>query len=161
MVAQNLFAPGDKLVVGGTTITPEKLEVLRAEHAAIVANMSPLDKLGLSLSSLGMYVALYVLCGVFVYHHRPRIIANLRSLTTLLATVVMTVTLARLCTGELWQAEVVPIVLFGMTVTIAYSRDLATHLVGGGLPGDLRFARPGPGRVRVDGGHRVGGQSCC
>ena len=128
VVAQNLFAPGDKLVVGGATITAEKLEVLRAERVAIVAKMSPLDKLGLSLSSLGMYVALFVLCGVFVYHHRPGIIVNLRSLTTLLATVVVTITLARLCTGELWQAEVVPIVLFGMTVTIAYSRDLAIIL---------------------------------
>ncbi len=127
VVARIPFAPGDTLVVGGTPITPEKLEVLRAEHGAIIADMSSLDKLGLSLSSLGMYAALFVLCGVFVYHYRPRIIANLRNLTTLLATVVLTVTLSRLCIG-VWQAEVVPIVLFGMAVTIAYSRDLAIIL---------------------------------
>ncbi len=122
---RNDYAPGDRLVVRGTSITPEKLEILRYEHAAIVQNMTPLDKLGHSVSSLGMYLALYVLCGVFIYHHRPRIIADLRRLTTLLATLVMAVALGRLCTGELWQAEVVPIVLFGMTLTIAYSRDLA------------------------------------
>ncbi len=125
VVAERLFVPGDTLVVGGTIITLEKLEVLRAEHAAILGRMSPLDKVGMSCSTVGMYGAFFLLCGVFVYHHRPRIIANLRSLTTLLASVVLTVTLARLCTGELWQAEVVPIVLFGMTVTIAYARDLA------------------------------------
>lgn len=128
VVAENPFSPGDTLVGGGTTIAPEKLDLLLAEQRALAAKMSAWDKLGFSLSSFGMYAALFILCGVFVFHYRPRIIADLRRLTTLLATVVMTVGLARLCTGGLWQAEVVPIVLFGMTVTIAYSRDLAIIL---------------------------------
>ena len=36
--------------------------------------------------------------------------------------------LGRLCTGELWQAEIVPVLLFGMTVAIAFWRELALVL---------------------------------
>ena len=52
----------------------------------------------------------------------------MRQLVTLLAIVVAHHGSRRLCTGELWQAEVIPLVLFGMTVTIAYSRELALLL---------------------------------
>ena len=40
-----------------------------------------------------MYVALYVLCGFYIYHREPRIIDDLGRLATLLALVVVTVTL--------------------------------------------------------------------
>ena len=107
--------------------------------------MTAWDRLGYSLSSWGMYVALYILCGVFVFYQQPQIIADLRRLVTLLAALVVTVALARLCSGELWQAEVVPIVLFGMTIAIAYSRDLALILVDRRLPDALRVAGHGAG----------------
>lgn len=128
VVALKHYAVGDPLVRGGNLIGPEAWELLRAEHAVVVENMSGWSKLGYSLASWGMYIALYLLCGVFIFYHRPVILADLRKLSTLLATLVLTVTLARLCAGELWQAEVVPIVLFGMTLALAYSRDLALIL---------------------------------
>ena len=128
LVARRDFVPGDKLVQSGHGITPEKLDILRREHAAMAAKMTAWKMLRYSLADLGMYAALFLLGGVFVYHHRPVLITDLRQLTTLLAVVVLTVALGRLCTGELWQAEVVPIVLFGMTIAIAYSRELALLL---------------------------------
>lgn len=128
LVAEHTYVPGDTLVRGGQPITPEKLEVLRREHAAVVQAMNPLQVLGHSVAGLGMYVALFLLCGVFVYHHQPLVLRDLRRLTTLVAVVILAVALGRLCTGELWQAEVVPIVLFGMAVAIAYSRELALLL---------------------------------
>jgi putative nucleotidyltransferase with HDIG domain len=75
-----------------------------------------------------MYTAMFLFCGVYVLSHHPVIIADLRRLVTLLTVVVATVGVGRLCTGELWQAEVVPIMLFGMTVAVAFSRELALLL---------------------------------
>ncbi len=122
------YAAGSTLVPGGTSIDAEKLAVLDAEYRVLVRKMSAVDKLGYSCATWGMYAALFVLCGVFIFFHRPRIIADLRRLSTLLGALVVTVFLARLCSGELWQAIVIPIVLFGMTIAIAYSRELALLL---------------------------------
>lgn len=122
------YTRGDTLVEGGTLIDAKRLVVLDAEHTARVGEMSVVEKLGYGLSSWGMYVAFFIFCGAYAFHHRPRIITNLRRLTTLLAVLIATVILTRFCSGELWQAIVVPIVLFGMTVAVAYSRDLALVL---------------------------------
>ena len=40
-----------------------------------------------------MYVALYVLCGFYIYYREPRIVDDLGRLATLLTMVVVTVTL--------------------------------------------------------------------
>jgi putative nucleotidyltransferase with HDIG domain len=76
---------------------------------------------------LGMYVALYVLCGFYIYHRDPRIIDDLGRLATLLSLVVVTVTLMIL-TGNAWRAELVPLMLFGMAVAIAYEQEIALLL---------------------------------
>ncbi|MHB8862712.1 MAG: hypothetical protein ACYC6N_09925, partial [Pirellulaceae bacterium] len=126
--AEYAFSPGDKLVQGGRRITPEKLEVLRRERMALQRTMTAGDKLAYSAASFGLYAAMFLFCGVYVLSHHPVIIRNLRRLVTLLSVVVVTVGLARLCTGELWQAETIPIMLFGMSVAIAFSRELALLL---------------------------------
>ena len=122
------IAQGEMIVRGGTSLDVESLSLLRAEYNAVTSKMTPANKLGYSLASFGMYGSVFLLCGVFIFFHRPQIIAKLRRLVTLLAALVTTVILGRLCSGVLWQAEVVPIVLFGMTIAIAYSRDLALIL---------------------------------
>ncbi|MHB8970466.1 MAG: HD family phosphohydrolase [Pirellulaceae bacterium] len=126
--AQYEFSPGDKLVQGGRRITLEKLEVLRREYAAVLDTMTAGDKLAYSAANFGMYAALFLFCGVYVLGHHPAIIADLRQLVTLLSVVVGTAGLGRLCSGEPWQAEVIPVMLFGMTVAIAFSRELALLL---------------------------------
>jgi putative nucleotidyltransferase with HDIG domain len=47
---------------------------------------------------------------------------------TLLALAVVTVMLCTLVAGQAWQAEVVPLLLFAMTVAIAYDEDIALLL---------------------------------
>ncbi len=71
-------------------------------------------KFSRSLAVFGMYVALYVLCGFYIYHRDPRIIDDLGRLATLLALVVVTVTLIVVTSND-WRAEMVPLMLFGMT----------------------------------------------
>jgi putative nucleotidyltransferase with HDIG domain len=53
------------------------------------------------------------------------LLADLRRFTLLLAAVVLAVTLAVIVSRDTWRAESVPLVLLGMTVAIAYHRELA------------------------------------
>jgi len=122
------FKPGDRLVPAGRRITAERLEVLRREHVALVASMTAGDMLAHTAASLGMYAAVFLFCGTYVLSHRRLIATELRRLITLLALAVATVGLGRLCTGSLWEAELVPILLFSMTVAIVYWRELALVL---------------------------------
>ena len=75
-----------------------------------------------------MYVALYVLCGFYIYHRDPRIINDLSRLATLLVLVVVTVSLMVIASRDDWRAEMVPLMLFGMTVAIAYEQEIALLL---------------------------------
>ncbi len=130
IVAQQEYLPGHKLVTGGQRMTPDKLEVLRREHAALVQQMSPLDRVTFSVASLSMYAAMLVFCGVYAVTYQRAWTSEVRRLVSLLAAAVVTVGLGRLCTGELWQAEVIPLLLFSMTISIAFSRQGALLLTG-------------------------------
>jgi putative nucleotidyltransferase with HDIG domain len=102
-------------------------EKLKLEYQTESAQRPLLAKFSRSLAVLGMYIALYVLCGFYIYHRDPRIIDDLGRLATLLALVVVTVTLV-IVTGNDWRAEMIPLMLFGMTVAIAYEQEIALLL---------------------------------
>jgi cyclic-di-AMP phosphodiesterase PgpH len=102
------------------------LGILRLEQQAELEARPFSSQLARSLAVLGMYVALYVLCGFYIWLREPRIINELSSLATLLALVVVTVTLMKV-TYE-WRAELIPLMLFGMTIAIAYQQELALLL---------------------------------
>jgi putative nucleotidyltransferase with HDIG domain len=103
------------------------LERLDLEYHAELTNRPLSAKITRSLAVLGMYVALYVLCGFYIYYRDPRIINDLGRLATLLSLVVVTVTLIVITSNE-WRAELVPLMLFGMTIAIAYGQEIALLL---------------------------------
>ena len=103
------------------------LEKLKLEFRTEIDHRPFLSKFSRSLAVFGMYVALYVLCGFYIYHRDPRIVDDLGRLATLLALVVMTVTLIVVTSND-WRAEMVPLMLFGMIVAIAYEQEIALLL---------------------------------
>ncbi|MDP6466235.1 MAG: HDIG domain-containing protein [Pirellulaceae bacterium] len=122
------YHPGDVLIVGGQPLTKEHIDLLRLEHRSLVKNMNFTQMVRHSIADLGMFAALYMLCGTYIfYHHRP-LAMELRRLATMLALVTFTVTLCVLTSSDQWRSELVPLVLFGITVTIAYGRELALLL---------------------------------
>jgi len=122
------FHPGDPLATRGQPLTKDKIDLLRLEHRALTQQLNLFDKLWYSMADLGMFVALYVLCGTYIYFHHRRILNDVRRLTTLLGLVVATVALSVIASNDQWRAELIPLVLFGMTITIAYQRELALML---------------------------------
>lgn len=122
------YEPGDLLAVGGTPLDKEKLDLIRLEHLTIVRQMSLTENVAHSLADLGMYLALFILCGTYMQRNQPRLFEDLRQYLTLLAAVVLTVLFSVVSANDQWQAELVPLSLFGMTVGIAYRRELALIL---------------------------------
>ncbi len=55
---------------------------------------------------------------------------SLRRLATMLAMALLTVALSRWASADAWRAEIIPLLLFGQIVAIAYSRELALLFSG-------------------------------
>lgn len=131
-----IFPPGSVLARAGRVDEPsdqapldsDEMQLIRLEHAADVAQHTFGDRIARSLALLGMYVGLYVLCGFYVYYREPLVANELSRLAILLTLVVLTVATMLITSSDQWRAEVVPLMLFGMTLAIAYDREFALLL---------------------------------
>ncbi len=122
------YRPGDLLIKGGQPLAKSDIDLLRLEHRSITRKLTFTQMIRHSLADLGMFCALYVLCGSYIYYHHRPLASEFRRLATMLALVTVAVTLCVLTSSDQWRSELVPLVLFGMTVTIAYGRELALLL---------------------------------
>jgi putative nucleotidyltransferase with HDIG domain len=123
------YEPPTTLAQAGRPLSTDDVEdVLRAEYAAVKSQLTFGQMLRHSLATIAVYVGLYVLCGCYVYYHHRRIVQDIRQLTMLLGAVVAAIALSVVVGQDAWRAESVPLVLFGMTVAIAYDRELALLL---------------------------------
>ena len=114
---------GDMLAPAGKPL--DDLSLLELEHQAYLDSRSIAERLAHSLASLGMFVALSILCGVYVLHYEPKLVDNLRQFATTLAMIVVTVGLSVVASRDNVRAELVPLVVFGMTLSIAFHREFA------------------------------------
>lgn len=122
------YPPGSVLARGGEALSKPSLDLLDLEYNEELKHRSFSAKLGRTLAVIGMYVALYTLCGFYVHYRDPRISQELWRLSTMLSLVVVTVTLMLVTSRDEWRAEIIPLMLFGMTVAIAYQQELALLL---------------------------------
>jgi len=123
-IVMKTYKPGDRLVEGNHRLTSIEIDRLQIEHNQLKSNMAVTDWLGHFLADLGMYCALYILCGFFIFYRDPDLLENTARLATLLGTIVITVAICRLVSFDR-RAELVPLVLFAMTAAIAYRHELA------------------------------------
>ena len=100
-----------ELAPGGKPLGDRELYLLKLEYAAWVAHLRWTDRLGRSVAVFGMYLAMAILCGFYIYHRRPKLLDDFRSFATLLAVVVLTVSLGRLFSNDHWRAEIIPLLL--------------------------------------------------
>ena len=109
-------------------LTKDAIQLLQREYDAQRAALSHTEMIGHSLANLGMYLAMYVLCGFYIFHREQHLLGDLRRFSTILCLFVLVVALGWLFAKDHWRAELVPLVLFGMIITIAYRQELALLL---------------------------------
>jgi len=117
-----------ELAQGGKPLGEQQLGLLKKEYDAWKAALGVRDWVSRSLAHFGMYLALSILCGYYIHHRRPRLLSDFRAFATLLSAVVVTVALAWVASADQWRAEIIPLLLFGMTAAIAYEKELALLL---------------------------------
>ncbi len=121
------YHPGqDTLARAGLPLTKEAIATLKEEYKVSLANLTPLDMLSRMAAVIGMYLAIFTLCGLFVFHRYPALLSDMGRFTGLLVISLLTVTLAYV--ADNWKAELIPMLLFGMTVAICYHQELALML---------------------------------
>ncbi len=126
-----VYPPGTLLARAGEPLTQASLGLLRLEYQKQLDERTVPAELARSLAVFGMYIGLFTVCGFYIYHLEPRIIDELSQMVTLLALVVLTVVLILVTSHDNWRADLVPLLLFGMTVAIAYKQELALLLSAG------------------------------
>lgn len=125
MVTKNFTAGKDTLAPAGKPIGSESLELLSLEHGQQLAEQDLGQRIKRSFAIFGMYIALYTLCGFYLFHREPQALANLRKFVSLLTLVVLTVVVATVVDWYQWGTDVIPLLLMAMTLTIAYQQELA------------------------------------
>ena len=122
----NAFQPGRSTIAeGGTPLSVSNLRLLLEEHRAVLKERGWLERLGHSLASLAIYAGFFALCGLSIHHARPGLLDDTRRLAALIAAAAATVAASWFLSHDQWRAEGVPLTLFGLTVAVAYSRELA------------------------------------
>lgn len=138
------YTRGLLLLPPESVITPETLEILQAQYAALENSVTLAERVLRVLTVLILLVVLWLLNAYYLVRNEPKLIGGLGRLTTYLAAVTLAVALGRLMSVDPWHAEVLPVLCTVMVVAIAYDQMLAamtgfslsllqTFAVGGGV----------------------------
>ncbi len=116
------------LADAGVPLSADDVSLLRREHEAFTLQQPAAQRASRALAMLGFFLAMFALSGFYIHLHHRDILDDYGHIVTLLVMFVVTVLLCLLSAGESWQAEVVPLLVFAMTVAIAFDEDLALLL---------------------------------
>jgi len=124
------YKEGDLLAEWDKPLQAGQLEVLRREHEEALARHSIGRMLLRASAVVALILALFALCGLYLHHHERRLMASIQQLALMLTLAVATVALSFWAATDAWRAEIIPLLLFGQTVAIAYRRELALLFSG-------------------------------
>ena len=122
------YTPDDRIADAGKPLNDGDLALLKYEYDTVGEGRGIWDACSHLAATLGMYVALFVLCGAYIVYHKPQLVEELRQLVTLLILAVVTVASCWICARNEWRAESVPVIVFGLVLCVAYHRELALLL---------------------------------
>jgi putative nucleotidyltransferase with HDIG domain len=124
------FNAREPLLDARKPIGKDTLDLLGLEHAAFLAQRGIVQQVTRFAAVLLLVFVLFLLCGVYMRYQRSGPLASVGQLAGLLLLAVGTVALARTASLDPWRAELVPLMLFGMTMAIVYRQELALLLSG-------------------------------
>jgi len=125
-----VYGKGQALVEPGVPLTAETLDLLRLEHSNFLASRTKTEMLLRGAAVMAIVVAFVAVWVFYLARREPYLLHNLRRFSTLLLMIVVTLLLARWLSADPYRAELIPLMLFGMTIAIAYRRELAMVLTG-------------------------------
>ncbi len=123
------YAAGDVLAEACVPMNAETLSLLEWEHDEYVDQQDARSRAGRAASLFGLFVAMFTLAGFYIHLHHRDLLNDLGDVARLVILSVATVVLCMFAAGEAWRAEIVPLLVFAMTIAIAYDEDLALLLV--------------------------------
>jgi putative nucleotidyltransferase with HDIG domain len=132
-------AVGEELmyVVRGTTLAPagqpidrKQLQVLRLAHEAAVAQRGWIERVARCAALVAMFFGLMMLTGLYLRYRHFGLLASVPLFATLLAGMVACAALCFLASADAWRAEIIPLIIFGITTAIACRPELALVQTG-------------------------------
>ncbi len=118
----------DTLARAGEPLTSESIKLLQLEYDAKFENQKYGPRIRRTLAMLGMYVALYTLCGFYILTREPKVLAELPRFVALLSLVLITVVLGSVANQYQWGTDIIALLLLAMTLTVAYQQEMALLL---------------------------------
>lgn len=118
---------GEDALIGGTQpLSESDIRLLQAEHEAMNRQMGWIERTAYGFIFLGLFGAAYGLLAGYLWHRDRELLTRFRSFASI-------VTAFALLTGGMWmlsldlrsRLEIVPLVLFSMTVAIGWHVELA------------------------------------
>jgi putative nucleotidyltransferase with HDIG domain len=105
-----------------------QLELLRLEYEAMLAQRPWTLWIGRALALTVLVFTAFLLCGIYMRYHQRGPLNSVTRLILLLLLAAATVGLARWASSNAWRGEIVPVLLFSMTMAIVYQQRLAMLL---------------------------------
>ncbi len=124
------YTEGQVLAKHGQPLQIEQIDLLRLEYEAALDARSYSRVLSRAAAITAMIFLLFLLCGVHMRYRQRGPLASLTRLIVLLSLAIITVAAGRVASADAWRAEIVPLLLFGMTMAIVYRQELALMLAG-------------------------------
>ena len=122
------YAAGDVLAEAGEAVGDEEIALLRREHDAFVRQEDTRQRLARTFAVLGMLAALCALAGFHLHLHNRELLSDIGRVVSLVGLALVAIVLCVLSAADAWRAETVPLLVFAMTVALAFGRDLALLL---------------------------------
>jgi putative nucleotidyltransferase with HDIG domain len=122
------YAAGDVLAEAGEPVGDEALGLLRREHDAFVRQEAARQRLARTLGVLGMLAGLFGLAGLHLHLHDRDLLGDLGRVVSLVGLALVAIVLGVLAARDAWRAEVVPLLIFAMTVALSFGQELALLL---------------------------------
>ena len=121
------YQPGQKLASKGEPLQATEITLLRQEYDARY-NTQLLEfsrLLGFGIASFGMFLAVFLLCGVYLAVYERNVVSDTASLIRLLVLSTIVVLLATTTANDTWRAELIPLSMYAMILTISFRRESA------------------------------------
>jgi cyclic-di-AMP phosphodiesterase PgpH len=124
------YVVGQPLADAGQPLDTNKVDLLQLEYDAATHGRSLGQLASRATAITALIFTALLLCGIHMRYRQRGPLASLTRLVVLLLLAIATIALARWASADAWRGELVPVLLFAMTMAVVYRRELALLLSG-------------------------------